>query len=191
MQTTPAFLVTLLCAGWFAAEPAQAAAVKKLVLTPAQERVFVVWTHYLSAGPETWAKTHAPPFTPAIRTTIWDVLKTETQAQSLANPMIDYLLWRRSLNPRRFAANHPSLSPALAQLLSTPSLPAGVPPPTFTPVPQSAVSPQTVTPPPLVNPSPQTISPSAIPEPRSWILAVGMTGLALWWRRRSSGRGQP
>jgi hypothetical protein len=187
MRITVMSLVAAGCAGWLAAVPAEAAARKKVVLTPANERVFVAWTHYLAAGPTTWSSKHAPAFTPAIRTTIWDVLRTDTQAQSLANPMIDYLLWRRSLDPTRFTANHPNLSPALAQLLNTPSLPAGVPPPTYTPVPQSTVSPQTVTPP-LHDPSPQSISPPAVPEPSSWLLAVGMTGMALWWRRRMNGR---
>ena len=78
-----------------------------------------------------------------------------SQAQSLANPMIDYLLWRQSLNPVRFTANHPNLSPALSQLLtSSPQLPANVPPPTFTPVPQVqpvTTSPQVVSPP-LIHP---------------------------------------
>src|SRR5438270_4367431 len=109
--------------------PTNAAAVKKYVITPANERVFVAWTKYLSAGPQVWSNKHAPSFTPAITSTIWQILKTDTQGQSLANPMIDYLLWRRGLDPKRFTANHTRLSPALAQLLRAPSTPAGVPPP--------------------------------------------------------------
>ena len=175
--------------------PANAAAVKKYVVTPANERVFVAWTNYLSAGPRLWSKKHAPSFTPAITSTIWQILKTDTQGQSLANPMIDYLLWRRGLNPKRFTANHTRLSPALAQLLSAPSTPAGVPPPTYTPVPQAtttptatptpiATAPQTVSDPPLIPPSPQ-VAPVAVPEPGSYIVAALMIGCGLWCRRRS------
>jgi hypothetical protein len=181
--------------------PAHAAAVKKHIITPANERVFVAWTHYLSAGPQRWSTKHAPPFTPAIQSTIWQILKTDTQGQSLANPMIDYLLWRRGLDPKRFTANHTRLSPALAQLLSAPSTPAGVPPPTYTPVPQAtttptttpittapqtATAPQTVSDPPLVPPSPQ-VAPVAVPEPGSYVIAAVMIGCGLWCRRRLRG----
>jgi hypothetical protein len=176
-------LLFTLGAGWLGAETAEAAAAKKLVLTPSDKQVFVAWTNFLSAGPSTWSAKHAPAFTPAINTTIWQVLKTDTQAQSLANPMIDYLLWRRSLDPHRFAVNHPNLSPTLAQLLNTPSLPVGVPPPTYTPVPQSTVSPQTVSGPPSPTVSPAALPP-AVPEPGSLLLAVTMTGVGLFWRHR-------
>jgi hypothetical protein len=178
--------LAVLGAGSSCPRPAECATVKKFTLTPAEAQVFRQWTNFLSAGTQTWSRVHAPAFTPQIRTTIWQVLKTDTQAQSLANPMIDYLLWRQSLNPRRFATNHPNLSPALSQLLkdSSPSLPPGVPPPTYAPVPQTTTtSPQGVSPP-LINPAPQGVSPAAIPEPSSFLLALGMTGLGLWWRRR-------
>jgi hypothetical protein len=186
--TVRLFLLALLGAGLLGPRPVHGAAAKKFVLTPGEARVFQVWTNYLSAGPQVWSSTHAPDFTPAIRSTIWRVLKTDTQGQSLANPMIDYLLWRRSLNPVRFTANHPNLSPALAQLLNGPSLPTSIPPPTNTSVPQSTTAPQTVTPPSLISPSPQTVSPPAIPEPNSLLLAVGMMGWGLWWRRRMGKR---
>jgi hypothetical protein len=184
--------LALLCVGSFVSGPAEGATIKathKITLSPAEVQVFHHWTKFLSGGTPTWSTTHAPEFTPQIRSTIWQVIKTDTQAQSLANPMIDYLLWRQSLNPRRFATNHPALSPRLSQLLkSVPSLPAGVPPPTFTPVPQTTTtSPQGVTPP-LINPSPQGVSPAAIPEPSSFLLALGMTGVGLWWRKRLAGR---
>jgi hypothetical protein len=183
---------------------ANAAAVKKYVITPANERVFVAWTNFLSAGPELWSARHAPTFTPAIKSTIWQILKTDTQDQSLANPMIDYLLWRRSLDPKRFTANHTRLSPALAKLLQAPLTPPGVPPPTFTPspqattpssnptptatAPQNVTAPQTVSGPPLIPPATQ-IAPVAVPEPGSYIVAVVMIGCGLWCRRRLRGPG--
>ena len=171
------------CAGWLGPRTAEAAATKKLALTPAEAKVFVAWTHFLSDGATTWSTKHAPAFTPDISTTIWQVLKTDTQAQSLANPMIDYLLWRQSLDPQRFAANHPNLSPALAQLLNTPSLPAGVPPRPTRPFPSqpSRRRPYPVPPPPTAAPGPL---PPAVPEPSSLLLAVTMTGLGLLWRHR-------
>ena len=171
------------CTSWLGPRTAEAAATKKLALTASEAHVFVAWTHFLAAGETTWSTRHAPAFTPAINSTIWQVLNTDTQAQSLANPMIDYLLWRRSLDPQRFTANHPNLSPALAQLLNTPSLPAGVPPPTYTPVPQSTVAPQTVSGPPSPTAVPDALPP-AVPEPSSLLLAATMTGVGLLWRHR-------
>ena len=40
--------------------PANAAAVKKYVITPANERVFVAWTNFLSAGPQLWSNKACP-----------------------------------------------------------------------------------------------------------------------------------
>jgi hypothetical protein len=182
-------VLAVLAAGWIGPRPVEGAA-KKLVLPPVEPQVFVAWSHYLATGPQTWSTTHAPAFTPAIRSTIWQVLKTDTQSHQLANPMIDYLLWRQSLNPKRFAQNHPYLSPKLSRLLNAPRLPSGVPPPTYTPVPQTGVSAQNLTGPsatasaPLVGPAAQTIDPAAVPEPSSLILGTGMLGWGLWWRRR-------
>jgi hypothetical protein len=157
-------------------QPLQAAATKKLVLTPSEVRTFEAWTNFLAAGTQTWSTTHAPAFTPAIESTIWQVLKTDTTAEAIANPMIEYLEWRRSLDPTRFASYHPNLSPALAQLLSSPSLPAGVPPPTSTPgTPTGA----------------QTVYPPAVPEPSSVLLAAAMTGWGIWWRQRIRQRNSP
>jgi hypothetical protein len=180
------FLLVLLGNGMFGLQPLHAATTKKFVLTPSEAHVFQVWTNYLAQSPQTWSTTHAPAFTPAIKSTIWQVIKTDTQAQALANPMIDYLLWRRSLNPTRFSSNHPNLSPALAQLLTSPTIPPTVPPPTYTPVPQTATAPQVVSAP--LTSAAQTVAPPAVPEPSSLLLAAAMTGWGIWWRRRIAQR---
>jgi len=151
--------------------PLQAATTKKFVLSASEVKTFKAWTNFLADGTQTWSTTHAPPITPAIKSTIWDVLKTDTVAEAISNPMIEYLEWRRSLDPSRFTAHHPNLSPALAQLLSSPSLPSGVPPPTYTPVPETPTD-------------AQTVSPPAVPEPNTLLLAAAMTGWGIWWRRR-------
>jgi hypothetical protein len=161
--TVRLFPLVLTGALLFGMQPLQAAAINE------------AWTSFLAGGPQTWATTPAPAFTPAIESAIWQVLNTDTAAQAISNPMIEYLEWRRSLDPTRFAANHPNLSPALAQLLSSPSLPSNVPPPTSTPVPQT---------PTLA----QTVSPPTVPEPSSLLLAVAMTGWGIWRRRRIAQR---
>jgi hypothetical protein len=168
-------------------QPLQAATAKKFVLTPTEAKTFEAWTNYLAQGTQTWSTTHAPAFTPAIKSTIWQVLKTDTQAQSLTNPMIDYLEWRRSLDPTRFTYYHPNLSPALAQLLNSPSLPTNVPPPTYTPVPATSTAPQVLASP-ATSSGAQTVTPPAVPEPSSLLLAAAMTGWGIWWRQRISQR---
>ena len=164
-------------------QPSQAAAAKKFILTGSEVKTFEAWTDFLAKGTQTWTRTHAPPFSPTIRSTIWQVLRTDTQAQSIANPMIDYLEWRRSLDPTRFTNFHPRLSPELAQLLNTPSLPlpTGVPPPTFTPVPETA--PQALSNPATPSAA-QALTPPPVPEPSSLLLAASMTGWGIWWRHR-------
>jgi hypothetical protein len=182
----------LLGLGVIDCRPAGAATIRRFVLPSGEAPVFRAWTNYLSAGPQVWSRTKAPAFTPGIRGTIWAVLKSDTQAQSLANPMIDYLLWRRSLKPERFDANHPRLGPTLNQLLSFSPTPVITPPvttplPAYSPVPQStptSTSPQIVTPPPVVITPPEPAAPTPIPEPSSVLLATGMLGWGIWWRRR-------
>jgi len=163
--TVRLFPLVLTGALLFGMQPLQAAAINE------------AWTNFLAGGPQTWATTHAPAFTPAVRSTIWQVLKTDTEAQSITNPMIDYLLWRRSLDPTRCTSYHPNLSPALAQLLSSPSLRTHDPRPTYTPVPETTTAPQAL-----------SSSPPAVPEPSSLLLAVAMTGWGIWRRRRVAQR---
>ena len=152
-RTVRLFRVGLAGALILGVQPLQAATTKRFVLTPAEAKTFEAWTKFLAEGTPTWSTTHAPAFTPAIESTIWQVLKTDTAAQSIANPMIEYLEWRRSLDPTRFSFYHPNLSPALAQLLSSPSLPANPPPPTDTPVPETTTAPQVLSASPSPSPS--------------------------------------
>jgi len=180
--TVRLFRVVLAGALILAVQPLQSATTKKLVLTPTEAKTFEAWTNFLAEGTQTWSTTHAPAFTPAIESTIWQVLNTDTQAQAIANPMIDYLEWRRSLDPTRFTYYHPILSPALAQLLSSPSLPSNVPP-----LPETSTAPQVLSSP--ATPSgAQTVAPPAVPEPSSLLLAAAMTGWGIWWRHRIAQR---
>lgn len=188
-RTVRLFPLVLTGALLFGMQPLQAATTKRFVLTTAEAKTFEAWTKFLAEGTPTWSTTHAPAFTPAIESTIWQVLKTDTEAQSIANPMIDYLEWRRSLDPTRFTDNHPNLSPALAQLLSSPSLPANPPPPTDTPVSETTTAPQVLsspapTPAPATPLGAQSVSPPTVPEPNSLLLAAAMTGWGIWWRHR-------
>ncbi len=87
-------------------------------------------------------------------------------------PIVQYLMWRRSLNPARFDFYHPRLGPILQQNLIT-----SVPP---------TVGGEKITPPtppvtPPDNPPPQ------VPEPSSLAIAVMLVSAAAWARRHRVG----
>ncbi len=99
---------------------------------------------------------------------------------SADTPLMQYLQWRRSLNPARFDYYHPRLGPSLAQTTWTPS-PTPTPPCTCTPCQQ--VQPQRE---PRTEPQgPPWTEPPAVPEPSTGVMALTLIGAACWWRRRS------
>ncbi len=90
--------------------------------------------------------------------------------------MIQFLLWKQSLDPTRFAFYHPNLAPALTKLSSTPttgSQQVGNPPTTTTT--SNTGTGKTGSSP---------VEGQQIPEPSAWLLALTITGCGLWWRRR-------
>jgi len=115
-------------------------------------------------GPSVWASTPHPPITPAIRAEIWQDLKTDPGGSDL---MIQWLLWKQSLDPTRFDSNHPEVSVALTQF-KTPT----------------TGSQQVGNPPKHHHSGGGSVQGQVIPEPSTWLLALTMTGLGLWWRRR-------
>jgi hypothetical protein len=78
--------------------------------------------------------------------------------------MIHWLLWKQSLDPRRFATNHPDLAPALTHIRTTGA--------------------QQVTHPPKHHHGGGPVQGQQIPEPSAWLLALTITGCGLWWRHR-------
>jgi hypothetical protein len=184
VKSTPRWSLALvaLAFAWVLAghRSAVAATVNNSSLTSRDAKAFASWTYFLSGGVHRWATTRAPAFTPAVRSTIWTLLRSDSQSQALGNPMIEYLLWKRSLDPTRFATNHPNLSPVLAGLLRTSTLPTppiNLSPSTFSAEPQTTNLPQT-------GASLTQNTPAVIPEPGTLILAISMTGWAVWHRRK-------
>jgi PEP-CTERM motif len=131
------------------------------------------WAAYLKAGPSVWSSLVHPSVTPDVRTSIWRALRSD-DAESSA--WVQFLLWKQSLDPARFAHYHPKVAPVLdrissASLGSQAITPATTPPTSSN---QSTTTPLTQS---------QTLT-GAVPEPGAWLLALGMTGWGLWWRRR-------
>jgi hypothetical protein len=85
---------------------------------------------------------------------------------------VDYLRWRWSLNPVRFAQYHPSVSRMILQDLQIRQLAQQVP---------QIVNPPGVKPSVITNP--QTVTPPAVPEPSSLAILTLLFGASLWARR--------
>jgi len=128
------------------------------------------WSQYLMAGPSVWASVPHPPVTPAIRAEIWQDVKTDPGGSDL---MVQYLLWKQSLDPTRFAQNHPDLAPALTKLKTAPTTGA-----------QQVGNPPTK---PKKGGGGGSVEGQQIPEPSTWLLALTLTGCGLWWRHRLEG----
>jgi hypothetical protein len=106
------------------------------------------------------------------------VLSAAPAAQVSNSAFVDYLLWRRSLNPARFDFYHPFLAPILIQTQvpqppNIPSLPGSLLPPT-------TVIPSTVPP---DSPPDTPPPPPQVPEPSSWLVLLGMFTAAVAARR--------
>jgi hypothetical protein len=127
------------------------------------------WSAYLLAGPKMWSSVVHPSVTPDVRAAIWKALGSDAPESTA---WVQFLLWKQSLDPERFALNHPHIAPVLDRISS------------------ASLGTQTITPPTTTTPDttpltqPQSLTP-VVPEPGPWLLALGMTGWGLWWRWRA------
>jgi hypothetical protein len=135
--------------------------------------VFRTWPEYLTGGPSVWSTHVHPPLTLDVRLAIWHAIKTDPGDTS---PWIQFLLYKQSLDEARFDHFHPRISKALAKLPAPHTVG-----PVVNPLPSTTPSSGPSTPP---NES-QQIQPQAVPEPGAWLVAMGMAGWGLWWRRRA------
>lgn len=147
-------------------------------MTAADVVSFKEWSKYLLEGPSVWTQVLHPPVTPAVRSAIWESVKTDPGG---TDPMVDYLLWKQSLDPTRFALYHPKLAPALHKIelaRSSPTLVSQAAPPTTTGSSAAPTSPTV---------APQNLVPSAAPEPSMMLLAACMTAWSVRTLQRRDG----
>jgi hypothetical protein len=162
-----------------------------------------VWEEFVAKGPSYWAQVDPPEMSSQTSRAMHHLWAKEFKSADPAwYPEIQYLLWRRALDPVRFDHWHPGMGKALESLLPTlspgPTTTLGSNPqtepvgPTTTSsatspatlpnvVPTSAVSPETVA------PSAGTPSPASIPEPGTLTLAMVLCASELF-RRLWNGR---
>lgn len=90
----------------------------------------------------------------------------------LLTPFVDYLLWRRDLNPARFDANHPRVAEVFSQLAELPAIEA-----------LATAEPIVSTPFPDV-PNAISAAQEIVPEPSGLAIGVSLLGAWAFWRRR-------
>jgi hypothetical protein len=161
-----------------AAGPAQASPIHKHVketeesahiAAMASAGAYRTWSEYLTGGPSVWSTVIHPPVTPSVESAIWKAIRTDPGESS---PWVQFMLYKQSLDPARFAFFHPKVSVALDRLSKATTTRA-----------------QFVSPP-ATMPSGSTTSPTegqsitSIPEPATWLLAMGLTWWGVWRFRR-------
>ncbi len=176
-----ATVVLLACADADAAA-IHRAATHPVELSASDATDFKEWSKYLLHGPKYWTKVEHPPVSPAVRSAIWESVRTDPGG---TDPMVNFLLWKQSVDPTRFAHYHPKLAPALHKIelaRSSPTLVSQAAPPTTTT--GSAVTPPSTTTPTV---APQNLIPNAAPEPSTLLIAAGMIA---WAVRKLQRRGR-
>lgn len=161
---TPALVAAAVAGLTLTAAPAAAGPIRghHLHRVHAESTLGPAWGRFLSGGPALWAVARSPRI-PSGSTLL------SQNGRLVETPFVDYLLWRRSLNPARFDHYHPFLGPALGSLLPPPTTPTR-------PTPGG----RTGGGPPPVNPQPQ----NGVPEPGSILVGLVLASAALASRPR-------
>jgi hypothetical protein len=190
--------------------PVQAAPIKHHHVAEKGQTHRTGWQKFLDGGAAHWSKADPPTIDLHIRVLMDKALHSPHAA---TNRNVQYLEWRRSLNPARFDHWHPKMGPMLQGLIppastshpssgtvtqpqtiapgtvAATSTPAPAPDSTSTYTSTTPTSPVTSSGPGTGTTTPQQIdptpSPAAIPEPSTWTMALVMLGSGLWWRYRS------
>jgi hypothetical protein len=144
-----------------------------------------IWDEFIAKGPSSWARVHPPKMSAQTSQTMHEVWREEFKsADAVSYPNIQYLLWRRALDPARFDHWHPGMGKALESLLpvpsSAPTLTLGSTPQTQPLLPTTSstttspsnVLPSSVVPETVIPPSGGNPSPASIPEPDTLTLAA-------------------
>lgn len=106
---------------------------------------------------------------------LFQMLRADENGLLPDTPLVEYLHWRRSLNPSRFDRYHPKLAPLLTRTMLT-QLPPDTP--TLPTLPALPGDPDGFDP---TRPIPQV----PIPEPGTLMIALVLAGSFAWMRRRS------
>lgn len=95
-----------------------------------------------------------------------------------SSPFVQYMVWRESLNAKRFDSFHPLLAQTLKKVKTPPTTNPTIPPETI--IPPTGGTPIL---PPDFTPVTQGVNPPNVPEPSSGLIAVGMISAVVLGRR--------
>lgn len=149
----------------------------------AEVPVFKAWSRYLLAGPTAWATVPHPLWDSTVRAAVWESIKTDPGP---SDPMINFLLWKQSLDPTRFAYWHPKLAPALHKIAMARKVAALAPQTGPTTMGSGSGGGTSTSPGTTPTTWPQNLTPPPVPEPGMLLVAATMTA---WAFRRTRGRG--
>jgi hypothetical protein len=161
---------------------ANAAHIHTPALSRTESHDDALWATYLSEGTREWL-THAhPPVTPSLEAAVWRSLAKGTASE---NPMVEFLLWRQSLDPARFDFYHPRLAIAFKKL-EAPKVGTAATTPTTATAASTPTTPTTPTDPPPVVPDvqPEAQLVPTVPEPGSLWVGLGLISWACWKARK-------
>jgi hypothetical protein len=137
---------------------------------------YQTWSQYLMGGPSVWSAVAHPALSPGIEAAMWKSIRTDPPPETSA--VVNFFLYKQSLDAKRFDHFHPNVAKALSKIEAQLITPTTAPTTTAT----TTTSPATTT----TSPTDQAqqLTPSVVPEPTTLFLTIGMTGYAVWWRRR-------
>jgi hypothetical protein len=150
--------------------------------SPGPTGVYLEWSRYLAAGPKVWARVVHPPVTKGVDAWVWKDVRTDPGGD---DRMVDFLLYKQSVDPPRFDHYHPNLAPILHRIaLSRVSKETtqAIAPSTGSGGSTSTSAPATIPTP--VTIEPQNLVPSPSPEPNTLLIAFGMAAWAVVQARR-------
>jgi hypothetical protein len=138
------------------------------------------WSEYLMGGPTVWSKVAHPGLSAAIESEMWKAIKSDPPPDTDA--VVQFFLYKQSLDPARFDHYHPRVAASLAKIKSEAAT-AGATPTTSTSSTGSTPPGQGAQ---TLGSGPSSPNVSETPEPGALLLAIGMAGYAIWWRRRNA-----
>jgi hypothetical protein len=146
---------------------AKAAPIHKVhEIVDVDHKSYRTWADYVLGGPSVWSSVAHPPLTAGIEQAIWRNIRTDP---SESNPMMQFFMYRENLAPRRFDHYHPRLALELDKIVAAADAQQAKSSP---PAPSSVQA--------------QELGPAAqVPEPGILVIALMMTGYALWRRHRA------
>jgi hypothetical protein len=135
------------------------------------------WSEYLLGGPSVWSTIAHPQLNATIESAMWKSIKHDPPPNPSA--VVQFFLYKQSLDPARFDHYHPRVAVALAKIKTELVSAAATPTPTSTTTTSSPTDQAQTLGPPASSPDV-----NSVPEPGTLLLSLGMVGYALWWRRR-------